>query len=404
MNICPFTGKVTNNSSDIEKLISNFERIIDLENAFLQLKSDYRNIIYFEKFDIASFSYTDIKKFQIVLNENFITLEKTFENHDLFTARKAEEKFNEYKKAEEDLPIKNELLPPQEFIEKYYNLLNTIFVAFNRNKTFRECFNIDGYEEILNEPRDLLEFLSTFELFNDDTITISPTTDFINKALIYFKVPKDKIKGFFVFDVNNKLIFPLFIRFRNKELGDIIIISKDFSRFVYTVLHVILTKDLFDKKTVKVSKKFENAKVKSEFQENGYFYINDITDRKKATLQIDGLAIKDEICFVIECKGWRFPKLIDEVETKQNIIRDLEGVVLGKEYTTKSGGQFIKNKPSILMKVDFVRENIESLGNQYKFDHSKITIVEGLIITIDFPPIDEFKGIKVLSINQISNL
>ena len=66
-----------------------------------------------------------------------------------------------------------------------------------------------------------------------------------------------------VYDVNNKSIFPLFVRFRNEKLHDVICITKDFSRFIYTILHVILTKDFFDDETVQISKDFEAQKVKA---------------------------------------------------------------------------------------------------------------------------------------------
>jgi hypothetical protein len=83
---------------------------------------------------------------------------------------------------------------------------------------------------------------------------------------------------------------------------------------------------------VRLSKEFENERVKTKFQESGYFYISNVTDKKNATLQIDGLALRKNKCHVIECKGRRFPRLIDEPTTKDHIIRDLKGIVLGKEY------------------------------------------------------------------------
>jgi hypothetical protein len=54
-------------------------------------------------------------------------------------------------------------------------------------------------------------------------------------------------------------------------------------------------------------------------------------------------------------------------------------------------------------KVEFVKQNISVLGIKYGFDPN-ITEFEGIIITIDYPPISEFNRIKMLSISQISNL
>ena len=158
-----------------------------------------------------------------------------------------------------------------------------------------ECFKLDYLEKILLEPRDLLEFISTFTSFEDNTITVSPTHKFIKHASNYFDMPLTDVKKLLVFDDNNKSICPLFVRFRDRTLGDIVCITKDFSRFIYTILHSILAKDLFEIETVRLSKDFESVKVKTEFERNGYVYRTNITNKKKATLQIDGLAIKKSV-------------------------------------------------------------------------------------------------------------
>lgn len=323
-----------------------------------------------------------------------------------FPEKIAKQKIAEFKQAEPNSSenIEYPLLTPQEFIKKHYDILNQIFVIFNRNRLSAECFDLEYLEEILSEPRDLLEFVSsTFQLYEDDTLTFCPTRKFIKQASDFFKISEDKVKKILVFDVNNKSIFPLFVRFRNQKLGDTVCITKDFSRFIYTILHAIITKDLFDEETVELSKDFENEKVKTKFEDSGYCYIKDVKDKKKASLQIDGLALGKNKCYIVECKGWRFPRLIDELETKEHIIRDLHGIVLGKEYSNKDGKRIYKPKPSIIRKVEYVKENISNLGIMYDFN-SDIKDFEGVIITIDYPPISEFNGIKMISINQISDL
>lgn len=86
--------------------------------------------------------------------------------------------------------------------------------------------------------------------------------------------------------------------------------------------------------TVRLSKECETKKVKTEFERNGYIYKPNVTDKRKSTLEIDGLAIKNKKCYVVECKGLRLKRLMDEPDTLDYIIRDLKGYVLGKEYTT----------------------------------------------------------------------
>ncbi len=270
---------------------------------------------------------------------------------------------------------------------------------------YLQCFQLDYLEEILDEPRDLIEFIdSNFKLFENDTLTISPTHLFVEKASKYFGVTKSEAKRLLVFDVNNRSICPIFVRFRNEKLRDCVGISKDFCRFIYTILHSIITKDLFDNETVRLSKEFENEKVKAEFERNGYIYVSNITDKRKATLQIDGLAVKSKKCYVVECKGLRLKRLMDEPETLNYTIRDLKGYVLGKEYNTNKDRQTVeRDKPSLISKLEYVKQNVRVLGATYGFD-ADINDFEGVIVTMSHPPINGFKGVKILSVDQISGL
>ena len=260
-------------------------------------------------------------------------------------------------------------------------------------------------QEILGEPRDLIEFVATrFQDLGGEIVIVCPTKEFISRASRFFALPENQIKKALVFDVNNKFIFPLFVRLRVEGLEDSICITKDFSRFIYTILHAILTNESFNNETVRISKDFENDNVKTKFQEHGYIYVNDITDKKKSTLQIDGIAIKKNVCYIVECKGRRFPRLIDEPETKEHIIRDLKGIVIGKEYSNKNGQTIEKDKPSILNKIEFVKQSISNLATKYGFNHIPITVFKGVVVTTDNPPIPEYNKIKMISIQEIPKL
>jgi hypothetical protein len=77
-------------------------------------------------------------------------------------------------------------------------------------------------------------------------------------------------------------------------------------------------------------------------------------------------------------------------------MRDLKGIVFGKEYSNNDGKVIETDKPSIIKKVDYVKQNIVNLGVKYDFDSDLITEFEGLVITIDYPPISAH-GAAVLS-------
>ncbi len=404
-----YRGTVPKKKKEVDALVDKFEDVRKFESILLNIKSGYKSILYLRKCDVDKFTLHDAAKtFRVVANESYLDIEKTFANHDIFSAKNAEQKFKEYEKDYKppEKPIEVVFIPPDEFTTIHYERINQIFVLFHRDRASKECFNLEYLNDLLNEPRDLVDFIcGTFKLFESDIITVCPTHEFISRASKFFNLPKSNVKNKLVFDVNNKSIFPLFVRFRNEDLGDVICISKDFSSFIYTILHAIILKDMFDKETERLSKEFENEKVKVKFEEKGYHYIKNIMDKKKATIEIDGLAIRKHTCYVIECKGWRFPRLIDEPETKEHIIRDLKGIVTGeKEHSHKKGEIKIKTKPSILKKVDYVKNNIHDLAKKYEFDYSSIKEYKPLVVTIDYPPISEYGGVKMISINDIPSV
>lgn len=401
-----YRGSVPKEKREIDNLVDKFESVREFESDLLNIKSGYKNILNLRKFDANKFTLQQATEtFRLVANESFLNLEKTFANHDIFSAENAEKKFAEYEKdySPPEEPIEIVFIPPDEFIRKHYQIINQMFVLFHRDRASAECFNLEYLDDILNEPRDLINFISgTFKLFENKIITVCPTHEFIRRASKFFGLTKSEAKKKLVFDVNNKSIFPLFVRFRNEELGDVVCISKDFSSFIYTILHAIILKELFDNETIRLSKEFENEKVKGKFEEIGYHYIKNVTDKKNATLEIDGLAIKNKLCFVIECKGWRLPRLIDEPETMEHVIRDLKGIVTGeKEYSHRNGMSKTKSKPSLLKKLDFVKSNIHDIARKHEFNSSNIIEFKPLVVTIDYPPISEYNGVKMISINDI---
>jgi hypothetical protein len=401
-----FTGKIPHQPDEINKLVETFESLRCFESSVLNVRAGFMTILYQKKFNENSFTLQDaIETFVIVKNEMFLNIERIFANHQVFPHGKAEEEFARLNPTErnETKSIDYELLPPQDFIQKHYQILAPIFALFHHDRSSAECFKLNYLEQILIEPRNLIEFVSTFKHFEDDTLTFSPTHVFVKRASTYFGVSKHEAKKLLVFEVNNKSICPIFVRFRNKTAGDVVCITKDFSRFIYTILHPILTRELFDNETNRLSKEFEKQ-VQAEFERNEHIYRPNITDKRSSTLEIDGLAIKNKKCYIVECKAARLKRLMDEPDTTENIIRDLKGYVLGKKYTTNKDGQMTEiDKPSMAKKIAFVRDSINALGVKYGFD-TNIEDFKGVIITMDYPPIPDYNGTHILSIGQISNL
>ena len=160
-------------------------------------------------------------------------------------------------------------------------------------------------------------------------------------------------------------------------------------------MHGIIYKDLFDRETERRSKEFEKAEVKKNFERIGWLYYTNKTDKKNPSLEIDGLATYNKKMLVIECKGWQLYPLYESQKRQSYLTRDIKGIVEGKKFT---GEKAIK-VPSLVDKIEFVKKNMNIWGlNPADYDE-----VIGAIIMKSFPSISEYKGIKVLSIKEISS-
>jgi len=56
--------------------------------------------------------------------------------------------------------------------------------------------------------------------------------------------------------------------------------------------------------------------------------------------------------------------------------------------------------PSLNEKISFVRNNMSI----WSFNPKDYDVINGIIIMRGFPPINEYKGIQILSINDVENL
>jgi hypothetical protein len=83
-----------------------------------------------------------------------------------------------------------------------------------------------------------------------------------------------------------------------------------------------LYKDLFNRETEKRSKQFEINEVRVRFEEIGWKYHINKTDKKQPSLEIDGLATFERNIIVIECKGWQFYPYYEYQKRQSYLERD----------------------------------------------------------------------------------
>ena len=156
----------------------------------------------------------------------------------------------------------------------------------------------------------------------------------------------------------------------------------------------MITKELFDRETAKRGKLLEKT-IQNEFKKAGFRYFPNIKDKqKKPTLEIDGIAVKGNHCFIIESKVRGATKLIEEQHTMSKIITDMKGIIDG--FETSKNHSKVKRIPSLLKKIEFAKANLS-----INMDTNNIRFT-GIIVTTIYPWIFEYKGVKIITHDKLS--
>ncbi len=234
-----------------------------------------------------------------------------------------------------------------------------------------------------------MDLVNSYQLYRGIE-TVTGVSEFVTRAKKHFGMKEEDVVQYLIFSERSPTCFPLFV-----ALGDTIHISHRTSFLIYIFLHAVLHRDLFMEETVRRSREFEKHEVRKEFERLGWHYYPNLKDKRKSpSLEIDGLAATYERkMLVVECKGWTIRPFYEHKATQDYLIRDLEGIVDGKKYTSGNPERI----PSLIHKLEFVRRNMSLWG----FDPKDYGTVDGMIVMRGYPPIDEYKGFRILSISEL---
>jgi hypothetical protein len=223
---------------------------------------------------------------------------------------------------------------------------------------------------------------------NVDSTTHTSVSEFLKKSEKHLGMSQKRTRDLLLFYEKDHDKFPLFPLINGR-----VYISHRTTYLIYILLHAIVYKDLFDRETEKRSKEFEKNEVKIAFENMGWNYAPNKIDKKKPSLEIDGIAVSQRQIIVVECKGWKLSPFYERENAQSYLERDIKGVVDGQKFTSGKARKI----PSLVEKIEFVRTNMAMWGYKPKdFDE-----VIGLIVTRSFPPISQYKGIQILSIKDI---
>lgn len=366
--------------NDVEKIIVSYEQLIQFEEDFSRLESNNYVMLKLVKYDIENLDKLPLVNSILVCpNENYTRVMKTFEKHNILSEHAANEKMKIWEP--QFVPVKpgsNKSTNSKDTIIRFYELISNLYMAFFRSKIYSEAFGSSQIDKLKIDPFDLKVFTTSF--FTQEEVSHLEFSDF--QVLLISKFG-GKFKQFlenFVISETNVNAIPLFLR-----LDSEVYLSQAFTELYSYVLHAILNRDIFDTETVIRSKKFESEVVKKEFESKGFRYISNHIVKGK--MEIDGIAISDSTVYVIEVKGWKARKLVEEKTSKEILDREIKNAIDGLHYVFSTNKT--KKSVSLPMKVNWI------IDNKNKFKIPETAEIKGLLIINESPTISEYNGCLV---------
>jgi hypothetical protein len=391
-----YKNEIEANDKLVDEIIRLFSEFIMIYNSHVLLRNGFFSMIYKTQYVYENLSAQQLlSNFTLVPNESYKPLLLTFENNNILNKSQSETKIKKYKEEFEEIIASKINEPkkeysPKEFIEFFYPTINQFYCSLLINSLFARVFDFKNTGFTLLSPQQLMDFVNRFQMVNDYQ-TVTKREDFLKALGHYCQYTNQDLEKYFIFDESNQQIFPLFV-----GTDDYIFISHRTSFLIHIFLMAFFHRELFDRETEKRSKELEKNETKKEFEKIGFRYIPNII--WKNHLEIDGLAIKNDIAYVIECKEWGIRPLYEHCNIQFELERDLKGIVDGNKYSTIDGIPKIEPKVSLPTKIEYVRKN------QHKWALSNSTILKGLVVMRDYPPITSYKDVKIISLNEIKTL
>lgn len=382
----------------------NTKQLVDLFSSFVGVAERYHIInegfgfyIYEKEFEIDDLDMkTLMSNFKIFYSSEWQDILKSFGDNLVIESSEGDKYFEKYRDEYEkikDTPPDPQHLSPEETISKLFPTFQTFFVSLTKNNLFAEHFDLTKLKESNLSPDKLLEMLKSFDQ-QTGLMSVRSKNNFMKTIKEIFRGQREQILfKKLVFSEGNQDVFPLFV-----QIGDNILTSPYFMRLLSVYYYPTYYKTLFDNEIRKRGEIFENEEVPKKFESKGFATRPPFKDKKSATLEIDGLAWKDDTLFVIECKVWDIKSYFEHKKIHLYRERDLKGIVDGKIYSNKKGNIVSKDKPSLQKKVDFVKENLKKLCPDYK----QIKKIQGIIVIKTHPPIDSYKNVKIISFGEIN--
>lgn len=377
----------------IEKFIETYSELTRFEEDEIRLEAKNWTMLALVKYDLDNLASLPLKDSIIICpNESYDRIMKTFSKYNVMSEETANEKMKIWE-PQYVAPIlgSDRSMTSKDTIERFYELISDFYVAFFRSRIYYEAFDLSKVEKITIDPLELKKIATQYVL-RDNIQSATKYSDFQANLISKLGGRFREFLTHFVLSENNPNANPVFLRVTSPEAGDLVLISQAFTELFSYPLHAILNRDIFDKEVENRSKKFESEIVKKEFEGKGYRYF--ANHKVKNKMEIDGIAISTSEVYVIEVKGWKSSKLLEEKLAKEKSEKEIRYAIEGIHYDYDSGK--LKKKVSLPEKISWVS------NNRKRFGILPSTQIKGMLVINEDPVMTEYAGCQVKFMNDFT--
>lgn len=416
----PENMEVDIKEEDIEELFSYCNHLVDIKTNQFIIEEEFGYFSAKEYFNFINIEPSELSsKLDLFHNEDWLTVIESFDQIFIKTSEAAQDYLEEHKEEYNKNTYKmgSRVSTPEGYIHILYPTFQSFKFGLTKNRLFAETFEF----EYMEDKKVLIESFSKLTEYSDlscGKLTVLSVENFKRYLNDTFKeLNQDKLYKDLVFKYDNQHVFPLFIELEDFTIKTTthtvkchssIVTSLSFLNIIKLFYYPIYYKELYKAETDRLSNLFEKSIVPGEFYKMGFNVRVNI--EKKNTLEIDSIAWNSNILYVVETKLWDINWYFEHRRAHIQRERDLKGIVDGYEYSYGRAERI----PSLTSKIDYVKDNLTEILSKYAEtqmfpDHDTTwnncdKDIIGLIVTKSFPPIKNYKDIKMIGFKEIKDL
>ena len=366
------------------RLIRSFAALLAAHDGLRSLRAGTYSMILTAGCDPCSLRSLRASDFSLCPNEGHAPVAGAFARHGIVTEAEAARRAAEMRATEPARLGSKRLVSLEQAIAVFYDAGARLSAALAANRARRDIFSLPRGAGALPPFLDLKRFTGDIPAFHDG-VTSCRASRFERAARGRFGARYGAFARSLVAGRGNPGAFPLYLK-----VGDEVLVSHFFADLFFYALLPILHRKEFDLETARRGRAYERA-VQAHFERRGFKYTPNV--KVKGLHEIDGIAVSEEIAYIVEAKCWSPKPLIGDPAYLANLAQKMRGAIDGVQHE-RSAGKTKRRGVPLPRKVEWAGRHRDLCGIGAGAE------VRGLLAVNTDPPLQEYNGCEIVLVDN----